>query len=322
MLIFQTMPGLATGEQLSARDEQILGSLEALLDHQLSFRARFIKQILPFRPGFRECWDNTAFKGPWSLYLKSRRAQPRTLISDLFFEDRMDFCLSMMVCNERPDGIPQYDYTMLFAILDEHLTESAKLGNKAEIARLDEHLYDLFSDLSAVHQMLAVVRFHRPRAPRRNFDEVKQHEAGRAWKYLRKHFLDELQRPLEQDSDGAPIPVKVVNGEDIEERVKSERHLGGLMTKFLNLPMPKGPVYTRTWLEDDKVQRAALSRFWEGMRERHRSILIRLGFDETDITSDLKALSGDIDQDHVWAMDSQQNKIIAEIKKREAERLW
>jgi hypothetical protein len=45
----------------------------------------------------------------------------------------------------------------LFAMLDDHLPKAMRLGKKAEIARLDEILYNLYSNLSALHQMLFMV---------------------------------------------------------------------------------------------------------------------------------------------------------------------
>jgi hypothetical protein len=49
----------------------------------------------------------------------------------------------------------------------------------------------MYSDLSVVHQMLTLVRFRRPCAPRRNIDEVKASESGRAWTYINKHFIEQ-----------------------------------------------------------------------------------------------------------------------------------
>jgi hypothetical protein len=93
------------------------------------------------------------------------------------------------LAEENPDRAPWYDYSTLFAILDDYLRDCEK-GTK-EIARLDEIMYALYSDLSAVHQILALIRLRRPYAGRRNFDAVKTSESGQGWTYINKHFLEQ-----------------------------------------------------------------------------------------------------------------------------------
>jgi hypothetical protein len=87
------------------------------------------------------------------------RVDPNEIIPSLFFQDRMDFCLTTMafdpLADKNPDQLPRHDYSMLFAILDEHLRDcekNEKNEKRREITRLDEVLYALYSNLSAVHK--------------------------------------------------------------------------------------------------------------------------------------------------------------------------
>ena len=73
----------------------------------------------------------------------------------------------------------------LFAILDDHLTNATKLGKKENVARLDEILCSSYSDLSALHQMLSIVKLHQPRAPILTIDEAKKDQPCKAWRYIR-----------------------------------------------------------------------------------------------------------------------------------------
>lgn len=45
------------------------------------------------------------------------------------------------------------------------------------------------------------------------------------------------------------------------------------------------------------------------MRQRHRSTLLRLGFEEADIILDLKAISADTSPDHIEAIRAQRDEI-------------
>lgn len=147
------------------------------------------------------------------------------------------------LAEENPDRAPRHDYSMLFAILDDYLRDCEKKGKKKEIARLDEVLYALYSDMSAIHQILALIRLRRPYAGRRDFDAVKRSESERAWTYINKHFLEQSPwRYIRPGSDGKWEEVHtIVNREKGSEKIKAEQHLAELLTKFLDLPPPKGP---------------------------------------------------------------------------------
>ncbi|KAE9375173.1 hypothetical protein N431DRAFT_555665 [Stipitochalara longipes BDJ] len=307
---------------LSARSAQALSAVEELLMYQLKFRADEIAFILPLRSGFRTCWKNEWTQVKQTVGVQRNRREQDSVIPPLFFTDRLDFCLTTMVMDpmaeKHPDGMPRHDHSMFFGILDEHLANS----KKEEFSRLDEVLYAMYSDLSAVHQMLSLIRFRRPYAPRRTLKEVKASETGRAWRYINKDFLEQNRwRNVRPDSEGKWEDVRtVVNKERGPEKIDAEQHLAGLLTAFLDSPLPKGSCMKQGWLDSDEAQRAALSRFWDGMRQRHRSTLLRLGFGEEDVTLDLKALSADSSADHVQAIRAQREEIMAEIMKNSPEK--
>jgi hypothetical protein len=241
----------------------------------------------------------------------------------------MDFCLTTMVMDPMvemdADRMPRHDYSMLFAILDEHIKECEKRGKKEdreEIGRLDEVLYALYSDLSALHQTLSLLRFRRPHAPRRDLNDVRATESRRGWRYLNKDFLDRCRWqkvPVSPESKSKDAHM-AVSTEEISNRIKAEQHLVRLLTDFLESLPPKGPRNTKAWLEDFDAQRAALSRFWEAMRQRHKSTLLRLGFQEADIILDLKALSADTSPEHIQAINAQRDEVLNEITRKEAEK--
>jgi hypothetical protein len=52
---------------------------------------------------------------------------------------------------EKEDHASFYNFSTLFATMDEYLINCRKSGQKKEITRVDEVLYRLLSDLSTVH---------------------------------------------------------------------------------------------------------------------------------------------------------------------------
>jgi hypothetical protein len=123
---------------------------------------------------------------------------------ELFSRDPLDFCLSSLVGTlfAQVEWILSADKeylwhepSELFAILDDHLSRAMRLGQKAEIARLDEILYNLYSNLSALHQMLFMVRVHQPRVSTvPSLEDAKRTESGKAWRYIRAGYLDQDHR--------------------------------------------------------------------------------------------------------------------------------
>jgi len=87
-----------------------------------------------------------------------------------------------------------HEASELFAILGDHLSNVAKLGKKKDIARLDEVLYTIYSDLSALHQMMFMVRLYQPRVSVPTLEDAKKIETGKAWRYARAGYLDQSHR--------------------------------------------------------------------------------------------------------------------------------
>jgi hypothetical protein len=270
---------LGVGDSLSPMEsppeqyEDALGALEALLGFLLRFYACYIYFVLPQRPGFQSSWKIEALQQLQSSIIMQERADKTITYPQLFFNDRLDWCLSVLVHYTNDidfDKMVRGDYTRTFAILDEHLAEASQKGNKAELARLNEVLYTMYSDLSGIHQMLAMVRLHQPHFPERNFEEAKRAGTTRGWRYIRNNFTDQVfarrVRPSPDYSKYEPV-FKLANVEEGSEKVKAEQHLAQLLEDFKASPQPKGPRLIQSWLKQDQVQRAALGKFWEGMRD-------------------------------------------------------
>jgi len=156
-------------ESLPEPYERALASLEALLIYQIQYRSKYIQRILPFRPGFHQYFEFINIPHLHSTAVLPIRQDNATSIFEVFFKDKLDWCLRTLAGENTdyveewiPDATPRHNHAMIFAVLDEHLTQCLKEGRKEEVARLDEVLYSEYSDLAAVHQMLDMVGLHRP----------------------------------------------------------------------------------------------------------------------------------------------------------------
>jgi hypothetical protein len=181
-----------------------VGCLETLLFYLTEREAKLTYLLLPFRPGYSAKWDVQYLQQLQTFaHTLPKRKDIKNFI-ELYSYDPLDFCLSTLAgtlfgpIKEAVDADKEYTFhepSELFAILDDHLLTAIKLGKKAEVARLDEILYNLYSDLSALHQMLFIVRLHRPRVsivP--SLEDAKKTESGKAWRYIRAGYLDQDHR--------------------------------------------------------------------------------------------------------------------------------
>jgi hypothetical protein len=129
----------------------------------------------------------------------------------------------------------------------------------------------------------------------------------KSWRYIKNNLF--VQDPRVKGDD------KTLNRESARTRLLVDQELGKLLNEFLNLPKPIGSRLRHVWLEQDEAQGAALSRFWAGMRDRHRQTLERLGADRKDIESDLKALSADSESEHILSVQNEREDILVKIRK-------
>jgi hypothetical protein len=172
-----------------------LTSLEALLMFLARLFASQIYRVLPHRPGFRSKWKATFTQDFQASAIQARQAEN---IQDgkLFNTNRLDFILSTLVvhCYNKVnfDTSVRNWHPRLFAILEEHLIELGRKGDKKEMDRFDKVLSTMYADLSALSQMITMIRFHQPYVPESSFEEVQNSETSRGWRYIRNKFTDQI----------------------------------------------------------------------------------------------------------------------------------
>lgn len=146
--------------QFTSACKQSFGTIEALLRRLLTHRMHYIRYILPFRPSFRdrqilEGYQPNAQQDVINRLILDQKLKDLTASGKLFLDDRLEFCMKMMVADPAAkydrDGMPSFDYAVLFAILDELLAESEKKGKKEIAEQIDELLFDALSGFAALY---------------------------------------------------------------------------------------------------------------------------------------------------------------------------
>ncbi|CAG8976490.1 hypothetical protein HYALB_00005987 [Hymenoscyphus albidus] len=282
-----------------------LARLTALLSHLIRDVAGFCLVAIQTRPGFRSEYrkEITYFSRSVEKVVHHRKDDLTTI--ELYEKDPLQFCLlalteaSMVSLNDTSiDALytVSHEPVEILAILEDHLTKA----REQDASRLDEVLYASFSDLSALHQILFMVRLHQPRVPTLSIEEAMKENEGKAWRYLRAGYL-------EQDCLGP------CNVETEDERIQACKLLGNFMEKFLNTEKPTGSKVNQKWLDQDKTQRAACSQFWAQIRKRYRQILELIKLGEDDISNDLMVLSADLDLKQISEVQNEHEEIMKAI---------
>lgn len=238
---------IRSGECLPKEYDQALGALEVLLKTQMNARSKYLFAFLAQRPGFGDQWT---FDRPFLGHIHMTRGNmPR---EEWFKTDPLNWCLEQLLGD--PDMPVRLDHTMLFAFLDEHLSTSPK----SERARLDQNIYDSYSNFAANHEMLVMVRLHRPLSLYRSLKETIAPKRQRALLHLDLSSRDLL------------VPLQAHN------------LLAASLKKFHTLQVPSGRV-DYTFLKNSDSVRDALASFWNKVREAHKDALKKLKFAPEDI---------------------------------------
>ncbi|KAF7923039.1 uncharacterized protein EAE98_007744 [Botrytis deweyae] len=162
---------------LSKAYDAALGSLEALLLDQIRRRSKYLGDLLPMY--LRE-YKLTSISSNHGTFPAWQRRH--TVSHPEFSKDRLDFCLALLLLDTSSDikleEVSPLTPAMIFAMLEEHLAKCHETKNFKELARLAETVYAVVSSLAAMYQMLEMVRLHRPRAKRREAEDVAKLEHG------------------------------------------------------------------------------------------------------------------------------------------------
>ncbi|KAI1098665.1 hypothetical protein F4804DRAFT_324066 [Jackrogersella minutella] len=278
------------GFPLPPRYDQALGALELILVNQVIYRAQFLLDNMPYCPGFSQHWTVDRAPGMAKGSIRVERKSSNNT-KEAFEEDPLDYCLSQLL--GRPDEQTNFDHAMLFAFLQNHLSQCTS----KEKARIDENLLKRLSDLSTCHEMLVAVRLSRPQNKARDISEVIASETDRdrqAWKKMHQ-------------SDASPRTPQI----DL-------RRCG---TKLIEdfYAKPLSGQKSLEWVRQSRASRAALESFWDSMRGIMRKYFTGYTFTGEDIDGLLQIISADKTPEYVDPVRSEEDKILADLKNNKPE---
>ena len=295
-----------------------VGCLEALLLSLIRRLTTHTYKILALRPGFRAKWDVQYSQRLQSVAIShpKRKDNIQDFIQ-IYSQDPLEFFLvsltgTWLLLSSNADLVSFdkeymcHEPSELFAMLDDYLSNAAK---RDDIGRLDEVLYHSSSDFSALHQMLPMVRLHRPRMSVPPLEDAMKTGDGKAWRYSRAGYLDQDHRVKRPH-----------NTENVDAKIEAQQGLGKCMREFLKTEKPNGARESQKWLDQDKAQRAACDQLWAQMHCRNRQTLERLKIGEDDIEADLKVLSADLAPEHIFAVQKERAELLAKIAAKESEK--
>jgi hypothetical protein len=240
-------------------------------------RSRHIQAVLPERPGFSSKWTSDRDSFPGRVKLERNDGLN---MAQRFMKDPLDWCLSQLL--GEPDGGVCYEREMLFAFLDSYLAGAPR----EQKLRLDELLYQKYTDFASLHEMRLMIHLCRPSFKEQKIADVQKREASRGWKYINRKFL-------EKSTAYRQLGVQV-----------QARSLGVLLKAVFLITPPHGKKDQQFIVQDDKI-RTRINTFFGKVRQVLGETLTELKFDSSDIEADMKDLSAANDLEHLASLNAE-----------------
>jgi len=269
------------GQPLPVRYDRALGALELLLVNQVIYRTTSLEEVLPYAQGFSKHWSLQRDDGISEGAARLRRKTSTNTMASLT-EDPLDWCLIQIL--GRPDEQTHFDHAMLFAFLHNHLSTNTS----KERARVDEVIYRKLSDILTCHEMLVLVRLHRPQNEARILEETIESEDREGWKKLRS-------KPP-----------------DISQEVRQNVGLA-LIQDFYQGKLPSGP-RDMAWLRSSQALRAALERFWVSIREIIEGQFDRSAFSKGEMDNLLEIVSANLSSEYLDDIQHEEDMVLTNMK--------
>ena len=186
------------GQALPSAVNHSLSALETLLVFLMNMLSKHLQIVIPSRPGFRDFytfeWRNIG--GTFRCLSAHKDGTSAGGGIDLFLKDPLQWCIQQLLVN--PNNEIGYDHGLLFGFLEQHLAS----GSEKERSRLDQIIYQKLSDYATLHEMIVMVRLHRPRCTNLGLDIFKITEPRKPWKFMQKNFLDESSNWFVSEGSG------------------------------------------------------------------------------------------------------------------------
>lgn len=278
------------GLPLPPKYEQVLQELELLLDCQLRIRLDPLPMMLGLRPGFKK-----HFKYDYSVP-NGIDFHGDIKLAQLFSQDPLFFILHILPINPDSHEPQNFDPAMKWSFLEDHIS-----NNKVDSSRLDEFLYERYTNFAATQELFASIHRHVPMPSLLmeldSFEPEKAQDLGRptVLRHQIERITDEYYMcPYDQSGT---VPLMIFSKAFDGHLTKAERNDQMRLKQF-----------------DDT--RAALGVFWSLTRRKRQMTLKGRGkvWSSEDIHEDLKLISADLETTYQNSVAAERQKIVDRIE--------
>jgi hypothetical protein len=268
------------GEPLPRKYSEAVSCLELLLRSLMLVRAKGLVVLIPKLRGFEQSFDPPlldATGGSLAIPLVNRDTKEE------YERDPLLWCLCQMTMND-DNARMATDAAMIFGFFEDLVAKAAK--ESARDDRIEASLLDELSELGAVSELWAAVRYQRPVMRRIEKDDALEIAPPRAcW---RQWAGENRYGPIESvDNDRESAAIR---------KLDSKR-------------MPSGKK-TKAWLDDATEARRALKEFWNYARSSQRAYLEAIHTSHEDIKMLLSLISFDLAPEYIAALQEEREAIL------------
>lgn len=214
-----------------------------------------------------------------------------------FFErDPLHWALVRLVIDNPEDPENSLDPTIVYSILDDHLTNSSS----TERGRISDRLYKTIANTAALQEILSAIRLKRPLSVCRNFDSCYATEVRASWKFMQQ-FNKLKKNPAIGDKNlFAAFPAKMTE-------------LARLIKAFEAVPLPVVGRPDQSWVQSFEDRHAALNAFWDQGRSMWRKYAGLYRTPSAEVEEFLTILQADSKPEHLKALREEKAKLLARI---------
>ena len=269
------------GSALPTRVETALGALEALLEQGIDVHGRQLRCLVQDRPAFSGMYNGVSDEATKSRFSELKEVSGRPEPATEHKTHRLWWCLGNLLGTY--DTIGRLPYPLLLGILDDHLGAAGA----GERKKMDEILYERFSDFATMIKLFEALRLHRPTYARRDSEICKTMEDRLGWRRVRlaKYSL------------------------------WSDRSVLRTLKTMQNTKPPVGGKGVK-WLQAFDDDHATLQAFWRSLLVDYRKWHERRDFNIEDTAYYLKALQFWESEDYRKLLEVKRQSVLSAIETR------
>ncbi|KAL6711395.1 hypothetical protein ACN47E_004329 [Coniothyrium glycines] len=276
---------IGLGSRLPKKVNAALGALDGLLVRGIDLRAKQLEALLHERPAFSDMYNytySTATSNNVSVTsssLKNDASRPAQATE--YKTHRLWWCLENLLGD--PNTSTRLPYSLLLRILDDHLSCSGP----NERRKMDEIMYERFSDYAFMLELLESLRLHRPLYARPTADDLRNCEDRPGWRRLR------LSKPYK---------LNIVS----------------VFPRLWTFEAVQAPAGGRNlqWLKSFNRNHAALKGFWSSLHAAYLSWHIECGFEAPDVDSAMQAIEVWESDEYEARLAAKRSEVLRDISKR------